>query len=333
MIPGLHDQIQFKNWQEEIKKGFSTNHALLRFLQLDDEHFELPEKKFPLRVPLAFAKRMEPGNPHDPLLKQVLISMEETLQLTGFTNDPLLEGDSAPVKGLLHKYPGRALLILTNACAIHCRYCFRREFPYQEHAFGKNEWTQALDYLQNNSSIEEIILSGGDPLMLPDKLLLQKMESLSDISHIKTIRLHTRIPIVLPSRVTDSLLRGFEDSPVPITVVVHANHPNELDEAVSFQAKRLKQSGVTLLNQSVLLKDINDDVEILSQLQRDLFAMGVLPYYLHLLDKVTGTHHFEVREDKAIQLIGELRSRLPGYLVPRLVKEIPGESSKVVIAS
>lgn len=331
MITGLNEQIQLKSWQEELKEGFVDNVSLLKFLGLEINNFALENKNFPMRVPKCFAKRMRYQDPSDPLLKQVLIAPDETITLPDYDNDPLQEAPTSPIKGLLHKYHGRVLILLTGSCAINCRYCFRRHFPYSSHRIGSKELTAIVEYISQDPSINEVILSGGDPLMLPDLPLIEKMQLLSEIPQIKRLRIHTRLPIVLPSRVTTKLLQWFEHTSVRTSIVLHTNHAHELDGAVKKQMHALSQARVTLLNQSVLLCNINDTVEALTQLSYRLFDCGIIPYYLHLLDKVQGAHHFDVTEARAIELIRALKNILPGYLVPKLAQEVPNAASKKTI--
>ncbi len=285
---------------------------------------------------------MRRGDPHDPLLRQVLPVAEELRDAPDYGSDPLGEHAALRAPGLLHKYRGRALIITTSACAVHCRYCFRREFPYSEQAaeddvqhatlnVWPSRWRPALEAIAADTSIEEILLSGGDPLSLSDVRLASLTNALTSIRHIRRIRVHTRQPIVLPSRVDDGLMSWLRGVRVPVVFVVHANHPNELDADVASACARLRESGVTLLNQSVLLKGVNDDVDVLADLSRRLFEIGVLPYYLHALDHVRGAAHFEVEEALAQHIVGDLAKRLPGYLVPRLVREVAGEPAKVTL--
>ena len=283
---------------------------------------------FPLRVPAGFVRRMVRGNANDPLLLQVLPVREETTAVDGYLDDPLHELDAMPVPGLLHKYHGRALLTVTGACAIHCRYCFRRHFPYTDANPSTGHWQQAINYLASHSDISELILSGGDPLTITDNRLKQLTDRLAGLCHLKTLRIHTRLPIVLPERVDDGLLAWIGQQNMKVVMVIHCNHPNEIDATVAVAMQQLADAGVTLLNQSVLLRGINDDIATLARLSETLFATGILPYYLHQLDRVQGAAHFEVDDDTACSLLAALRDRLPGYLVPRLVREVPGERSK-----
>jgi L-lysine 2,3-aminomutase len=284
-----------------------------------------------LRVPLSFAANMEKGNPHDPLLRQVLPITDELVSYEGFTNDPVGDCAAATQTGVLHKYQGRVLLINTGSCAINCRYCFRRHFPYADLQLSKQTEQAALQHIQNDASIHEVILSGGDPLLLSDERLARLIDQLNEIKTVQRIRIHTRLPIVLPARVTDKLVDIFANSTKPAVVVVHCNHANEVSESVLLACQQLKQPNVTLLNQSVLLKGVNDDAQTLCALSERLFHCGILPYYLHLLDKASGTGHFEVTETTALTLIQQMQAQLPGYLVPKLVKEQAGAMSKLLV--
>ena len=286
---------------------------------------------FRIRVPRSYVARMRPGDPQDPLLLQVLPVPQENEEAPGYTSDPLSERSAVRVPGLLQKYRGRALLITTGACAVHCRYCFRREFPYDEQVGEGPRWHEAVSAIADDPSLEEIILSGGDPLSLSDARLRALTDALAPIPHVRRLRIHTRQPIVLPSRVDDGLIAWIRSVPWPTVIVLHANHPNEIDEDVRTACEQLRTAGVTLLNQSVLLRRVNDDAAVLAELSRRLFDAGVLPYYLHTLDRVRGTAHFEVPDDRAQRIAGELAALLPGYLVPRLVREVHGAPAKVVL--
>ena len=303
---------------------------LLRLLRIDaPSDARLPVAgEFPLRVPRGFIARMETGNTHDPLLRQVLPLHAETRLQPGYLRDPLNELHAMPVPGLLHKYPGRALFTLTGACAIHCRYCFRRHFPYSAANPVASSWENAFDYLAGHTEISEIILSGGDPLLLPDARLQAVAQQLAAIPHIRTLRLHTRMPVVLPERIDGRLLGWLADYSRRVVMVVHCNHPQEIDNTVISAMDRLSRAGVMLLNQSVLLKGINDNAATLIHLSEALFAAGVLPYYLHQLDRVQGAAHFEVDDKTARSLMDAVHAALPGYLVPRLVRDLPGFPGK-----
>jgi len=286
---------------------------------------------FGLKVPLGYVARMRRGDPLDPLLRQVLPLGVELNQPAAYVSDPLGERAALRAPGLLQKYHGRALLIATSACAVHCRYCFRREFPYSEQTGDAPRFSAALDEIARDASIEEIILSGGDPLSLSDARLAALTDSLARIPHLRRLRVHTRQPIVLPSRVDAGLAAWLARLPWPVVFVLHSNHPNEIDAEVAQACGRLRTAGVTLLNQSVLLYGINDNVQTLERLSQRLFEAGVLPYYLHVLDPVRGAAHFDVPDTRARQLAGALAARLPGYLVPRLVREVCGVPAKVTL--
>ena len=319
-------------WQKKLAQGFSSAAELLKFLQLpvtlaDD----LAQKQFKTRVPRGFAARMQPGNRYDPLLLQVLPVSDELNITDGFISDPLVEAAVIPLSGLIHKYHGRVLLTVAGACAVNCRYCFRRHFPYQENNPGRGGWQQALDYISNDSCIHEVILSGGDPLLAKDNVLAALFTQLAEIPHLHTLRIHTRIPIVLPERINESFINLMTVNRLHKVVVLHSNHPQELDANVSEACAALRAAGCHLLNQSVLLAGINDNVTILAALSERLFACGVLPYYLHLLDKVQGAAHFDVPLNDAVAIFRQLQGLLPGYLVPRLAREDAGKQSKTLI--
>jgi EF-P beta-lysylation protein EpmB len=333
-------QIVFQNliphqdsWQQELGQVFTDPEKLLQYLAIDPGEYEqsfTARKLFSLRVPVPFADRMQKGNINDPLLKQVMTSVDEFTQQEGFTDDPLLEQET-PVPGLLHKYNNRVLLMLKTACAINCRYCFRRHFPYQDNSINKSGLHDVAHYIAKKPQINEVILSGGDPLMASDKHIAQLIDLLTPISHVSRIRIHTRLPVVIPSRITPQLLNTLELSRFNIVMVMHINHANEIDESVINMAKSLKKHNVTLLNQAVLLKDINDDIVSQVALNETLFAAGIMPYYLHLLDKVSGATHFDSDEKAAIMLMHQLYQQLPGFLVPKLVREIGGQAHKTPI--
>lgn len=321
------------NWQKMLAQGFNSANALLAHLQLPPcSECDTPEMLFKTRVPLGFANRMQRGNPNDPLLLQVLARGEETWSPPEYHTDPLEEIAANPLAGLIHKYPGRVLLTLTGVCAINCRYCFRRHFPYEHNNPGRQGWQSALDYIRNNLSIEEVILSGGDPLMASDTVIASLIAGLQTIDHVRTLRIHTRIPIVLPQRITPALLDILSNTRFHRVLVLHCNHAQELDDTVLEACRALKQAGYHLLNQSVLLRGINDQAETLATLSRRLFDYGILPYYLHLLDKVHGASHFDVALQQAGTIYKELQEKLPGYLVPRLAREESGKRHKTLIS-
>lgn len=318
------------SWQNELGQAFRRPADLLAFLGLPAPT-NLVDHGFPLLVPRGFAARMTPGDAQDPLLRQVLVSAEESLDPPGFTDDPVGEIGCAAVPGLLRKYRGRALLVATGACAVHCRYCFRRHFPYADLPRGERWWSAALAALAADPTIEELILSGGDPLTLPDQQLAAIVTEAAAIPHLSRLRIHTRLPVVLPSRVDAALLAWLHSTRLQTVVVIHANHPAEIDGEVAAACARLRGAGVLLLNQSVLLAGVNDAPSILADLSRRLFAVGVLPYYLHQLDRVRGASHFAVPDARALAITRELTSVLPGYLVPKLVREVPGEPAKMAL--
>ncbi len=283
---------------------------------------------FALRVPRGFIARMRRGDPADPLLLQVLPQVAELLDVAGFSHDAVGDLDARQATGVLHKYPGRALLIATGSCAVNCRYCFRRHFPYAEETAAAGHWRGAIESIRSDTSINEVILSGGDPLSLSTPKLAELTDALTPIAHLQRLRIHTRLPVVLPERVDTELATWLRRLPWPVAVVLHANHANEIDDAVADACTRLRASGVNLLNQSVLLRGINDSVEALASLSERLFAVGVVPYYLHQLDRVAGAAHFLVDDNTARALVDTLRGQLSGYLVPRLVREIAGAAAK-----
>lgn len=322
-------------WQEQLADLVTDPQELLALLGLSPAQVGLaPEalKGFPLRVPRPYLARMRHGDPQDPLLLQVLPLAAELLEVPGYGPDPLQEQDANAVPGLLHKYAGRVLLITTQSCAIHCRYCFRRHFPYADNRPGRAQWQQALDYIAADPSISEVILSGGDPLATSNTYLEWLLQELGSIPHLQRLRLHTRLPLMLPDRVDRTLLDLLAAWRGQVVVVLHANHAREFDAEVDAACTRLRAIGVQLLNQSVLLQGINDSADVLCNLSERLFAAGVLPYYLHQLDKVAGAAHFAVPDARALQLVGEVRSRLPGYLVPQLVRESAGDAAKMPLA-
>ena len=317
-------------WQFELANAITSVDELLYELELEQlENKLVRNSAFRLLVPRAYVNKMQKGNADDPLLMQVLpVTAENTL--SGFT-DPVGDLNAMATPGLLHKYQGRALLVTTGACAIHCRYCFRRHFPYSASNPRKNQWEQALDYLHTHDDIHEVILSGGDPLVLENAKLAQLFTALEHIPHIRWLRIHTRLPVVLPSRIDNELITLLQKLRFRITLVIHANHANELMTDEMEALRRLGSSGITLLNQSVLLKGVNDCPASLATLSQRLYEAGVLPYYLHMLDPVQGAMHFGVPQYRAIEIQNTLKQALPGYLLPRLVREIPGEASKTAI--
>ncbi|WP_258801335.1 EF-P beta-lysylation protein EpmB [Halomonas sp. DQ26W] len=318
-------------WQAQLSGAIRDPRELCRRLGLDDSWLpgaEHGHALFEVRVPEAFLARMRHGDPDDPLLRQVLPLAAESEVVPGYVADPLSEADHTPARGLIHKYTGRVLLITSPACAVNCRYCFRRQFPYEENTPSRSQWETSLEHLSGDTSISEAILSGGDPLAASDRQLAWLVERLDAIPHLKRLRIHTRLPVVIPDRVDDALLEWLGATRLQKVVVLHINHANEIDDAVVEACERLKAAGVTLLNQSVLLRGVNDGVDALAALSERLFEAGVLPYYLHVLDPVAGAAHFDVPDEEARGLVAGLRDVLPGFLVPKLVREIPGGASK-----
>ncbi len=334
MITASPRRAQQTRWQQLWRESITDPRELLDVLGLAHLADELlPEKDtgFSLRVPRGFAARMQRGNANDPLLRQVLCVSDELIAVDGFSKDAVGDLAARSARGVLHKYEGRALLIATGSCAVNCRYCFRRHFNYADDTAAANRWSEAIDQIRGDDSIAEVILSGGDPLSLSTAKLKELTDALVSIKHIERLRIHTRLPIVLPERVDDELLAWLSMLPWPVAIVVHANHANEIDDRVAAATKRMRAAGVTLLNQSVLLRGINDNVDSLKDLSARLFSAGIVPYYLHQLDKVAGTAHFAVDDDTARALVAELSGRLSGYLVPKLVREIPGRASKTLL--
>lgn len=318
-------------WQRMLAEAVRDPRLLLDEMGLD--HGLLPAARsasglFPLRAPWPYIRRMRYGDPNDPLLRQVLPLDAEHHDPPGYDSDPVGDGDALQSGGVIHKYHGRALLVATGACAINCRYCFRRHFPYTEVNASTGDWSQALSYLAAETSITEVILSGGDPLTLTDRRLAALNDGLKQLDHIKRLRVHSRLPVVLPQRIDDHLIDWLTGSRLQPILVIHANHPNELDDDVASAMRRLQQAGAVTLNQAVLLRGVNDDVATQAALNERLFDIGVHPYYLHLLDTVRGASHFEVGSDEAITIQRGVSAELPGYMVPRLVREIPGEPAK-----
>lgn len=322
-----------QNWIKQLTNAISDPQKLLEYLNIDSAPFEkglAARSLFAQRVPLHFVEQMEKGNPNDPLLRQVLPLEQEFEHHPGFTLDPLEEQET-PQPGLLHKYQNRVLLIVKGGCAINCRYCFRRHFPYQDAPGGKATWQHNLSYIAQHPEINEVILSGGDPLMAKDHELEWLIHGIEAIAHVKTVRIHTRLPVVIPARITQSLCELFAQTRLNVVLITHINHPNEIEATFTNAMTKLRQVNVTLLNQGVLLKGVNDSASVLVALSERLFSAGILPYYLHLLDKVQGAAHFHVADDEARKLMQQIIPQLSGYLVPRLTREISGRSSKTPI--
>jgi L-lysine 2,3-aminomutase len=325
---------RYASWQDAMKDAVRDVGELCRLLDLPDEFVDGAKsaaRQFRLFAPRGFVARMTPGDPADPLLRQVLPIADEGSEVSGFMADPVDDAAAERQPGLLQKYDGRVLLLVTGTCAVHCRYCFRRHFPYDELPRSVDDWRPSLDEIAADDSIHEAILSGGDPLTVVDATLADLCEELARIDHLRRLRIHTRLPIVIPERVTDHLVKMLGDSRLKPVVVVHANHANELDAHVEAALGKLADSRIMLLNQAVLLAGVNDSADCQAALSERLIEVGVLPYYLHQLDRVAGAAHFEVPLETGRQIIRELRERLPGYMVPRYVAEVPGAGSKVVI--
>ncbi|HEY3589542.1 MAG TPA: EF-P beta-lysylation protein EpmB [Buttiauxella sp.] len=320
-----------EDWLTQLADVITDPDDLLHILDLDADKELLAgrdaRRLFALRVPRAFVERMEKGNPNDPLLRQILTSKAEFIAAPGFSTDPLEEQHSV-VPGLLHKYRNRALLLVKGGCAVNCRYCFRRHFPYSDNQGNKRNWQAAIAYISEHPELDEIIFSGGDPLMAKDHELDWLISELEAIPHIKRLRIHSRLPIVIPARITEALVTRFARSRLQVLLVNHINHANEIGDEFRAAMQNLRQAGVTLLNQSVLLRDVNDNAQTLADLSNALFDAGVMPYYLHVLDKVQGAAHFMVSDEEARMIMRELLTLISGYMVPKLAREIGGEPSK-----
>ncbi len=323
--------MQSLSWQKQLAQAIRQPNELLDYVGLMANSIGYSQQsieQFPVRVPHAFADRIQHNDPDDPILRQVFPYIDEENDCEGYVNDPLAESNVQPIQGLLQKYNSRVLSITTGACAVHCRYCFRRHFPYQVASANGNNLKQSLDYIESDKSIKEIILSGGDPLTLSDRRLIKLCQAISKLKHIKRIRFHTRIPVVLPARLSTELINQLTSMGKTIIFVLHINHANEIDNAVIDNIKLLQQFNIMVLNQSVLLKGINDTTETLITLSERLVEHQVTPYYLHLLDPVAGAAHFNVNEDHAQNLIQKMKESVSGYLIPRLVKEEAGATGK-----
>ncbi|WP_421855948.1 EF-P beta-lysylation protein EpmB [Marinomonas sp.] len=333
MIP-----IQTKNnlsWSQHLSQALTSLPELIEHLGLPKDLAQQgieAHQNFKLLVPRPYLSRIEYGNAHDPLLLQVLPSLAEMQKVAGYTKDPLEEADHNPQKAIVHKYKRRLLVITTGTCAVNCRYCFRRHFPYGDNQLAQAEWDSVIDYLTAHPEVNEVILSGGDPLMMKDSLLADKVRKLDALPQIKRLRIHSRLPVVIPDRVCDDMLAWIKSSRLDIVMVWHINHANEMDEELAQAAYKLKRAGVTLLNQGVLLKGVNDSVDAQVNLSEAVFDAGILPYYMFTLDPVEGAAHFDISIEDAQRLMGKVAAELPGYLVPRLAKEIPGKPAKSVFA-
>ena len=322
-----------QDWRQILADSFRDGERLLSYLDIPSDkalQADHPALAFPLLVPRPFADQMARGDLNDPLLRQVLPIASEThaADLPGYSADPLGERQTNIRPGIIHKYQGRVLMLAATGCAVNCRYCFRRHFDYADNRLNREERKSALDYIRADTSISEVILSGGDPLMLQDAAFADLITAIDEIDHVRRIRIHTRLPVVIPQRLTPELQTVLSHTRTDNAMVLHVNHPNELTALHAERLRELRSSGVTLLNQSVLLKGVNDDIVILAELSEKLFTMGVLPYYLHLPDKVEGTQHYFVDDKDATALYLGIREQLPGYLVPQLVREVPGDPYK-----
>ncbi|MGY1409594.1 MULTISPECIES: EF-P beta-lysylation protein EpmB [unclassified Luteimonas] len=330
MITAAPTRLQPQGWQQAWRDAVRDPRELVALLGLEAivPVSDAATAAFALRVPHAFVARMRRGDPHDPLLRQVLPLDEELRPVPGFSLDAVGDADAGAGQGVIRKYAGRALLVATGSCAVHCRYCFRRHFPYAEQSAASGGWQAAVEAIAADDSLHEVILSGGDPLSLATPKLAELTSALAGIGHVRRLRIHTRLPVVLPERVDEALAAWLSALPWPVSVVLHANHAQEFDAQVDTALARLRATGALLLNQAVLLRGVNDSLDAQVALHERSFDAGVLPYYLHQLDRVAGAAHFEVPDAEALALHAALRGRLPGYLVPRLVREVAGDTSK-----
>ena len=334
-IINVNNTADLPTWQKELAEAVKNPLQLLKMLDIKQENgsiSQLAKKQFPMLVPLPFVKKMQKGNINDPLLQQVLPIIAEEHFVEGYSGDPLGEQNNCQ-QGLLHKYKSRVLILLKTGCAINCRYCFRRHFPYAENSVNKSQLLNIINYIQQHPDVNEVILSGGDPLMSKDKQLFDLFSQLESLPQLTRLRIHSRLPVVIPSRITNALVNRLQQSRLMIVLVLHINHSNEIDEDFAQAMSLCQQAGIQLLNQSVLLKGVNDNIEALVALSESLFSVNILPYYLFLLDKVQGAAHFDSSELKAQQLHLQMQAELPGYLVPRLSREIAGQASKTLIHS
>lgn len=333
--PDNHAASPESSWQQLLANSVTDPEQLLVAAGLDPQRWlqgaRAGHHQFPVRVPMPYLQRIERGNPNDPLLRQVLPLADEGEFHPDYMTDPLAEATASPATGLIRKYRSRALLMVTGQCAVNCRYCFRRHFPYDEHRLAPDTRQQVIDTLMADTDVNEVILSGGDPLAVNDRLLARWADALATVPHLRRLRIHSRLPVVIPQRVDAPLLDWLCGTRLKTVMVVHVNHPNEIDDDVARAFTRLRDAGVTLLNQSVILRGVNDSAQTLSALSERLFDAGVLPYYLHAFDPVRGAHHFDVPDDEARRLVRELQASLPGFLVPRLVRETPGRPGKTLL--
>lgn len=333
MIP-IQNAIE-THWSTELAQAIKTPAELLPLLGLKPQ--DLPKaamamQSFRMLVPKPFVQRMAYGDPHDPLLRQVLADDIEMQTVAGYSKDPLDEGNHNPQKAIVHKYERRILVITTGICAVNCRYCFRRHFPYGDNQLAQKEWDSVIAYLERHPEVNEVILSGGDPLMLKDSQLAKQVARLEALPQLKRLRIHSRLPIVIPSRINDELLAWIDRCRLDVILVLHSNHANEIDHTIAEKVTSLKQAGATVLNQGVILRGINDTIDAQVDLSEALFAAGILPYYMFTLDPIEGGAHFDISLQQAQQLMGQVAQKLPGYLMPKLAKEVPGQPAKTVIA-
>ncbi|WP_159817663.1 EF-P beta-lysylation protein EpmB [Colwellia sp. 20A7] len=321
------------SWQKDLHQVITDPEKLLTLLDINSaeylQHFNA-KQLFPVRVPLPFISRMKKSDFNDPLLKQVMPLSDEFVMSDGFSTDPLEEHDTV-AEGLLHKYKNRVLMIVRAGCAVNCRYCFRRHFPYQDNSPNKQRWQQALIYIAEHQEISEVIFSGGDPLMANDDHLTWLVEQIEAIAHVKRLRIHTRLPVVIPNRITKGLVNLLSRTRLKATMVLHINHANEIDNNFAQALEPLREARIPLFNQSVLLKGVNDNSDTLIALSEKMFDIGIIPYYLHLFDPVQGAAHFDVTENKAVKIVNEMLASLPGFLMPKLVREIAGQANKTPI--
>lgn len=333
IITHFSASVESKSWQLILRDAYKKPQALLAQLGLSlaDLPYVDVDNAFPMLVPEPFLQQMRYGDSTDPLLRQVLPILDERSIAPNFSADPLGERNANVQTAIIHKYHGRVLLMLASGCAVNCRYCFRRHFPYGDNRLGKQHWQKALAYVQDNPEISEVILSGGDPLLLSDARLSEFVYALESLPQLKRLRIHSRLPVVIPQRLTPALQRLLTDTRLATSLVIHCNHKQELSELLQQRLYVFKQAGMTLLNQSVLLKGVNDNAEMLIALSEQLFSAGVLPYYLHLLDKVQGAAHFYITDEVAFTLYANMQARLPGYLLPKLVREEVGKNQKTVL--
>jgi EF-P beta-lysylation protein EpmB len=336
IITQIDDDLQFcdeKSWQKELGEVVTDPEQLLALLDIAPadyiQHFKA-RTLFPVRVPRPFIKRMKKGDINDPLLKQVMPLSKEFIVTDGYSADPLEEHDTV-AEGLLHKYTNRVLMIVKAGCAVNCRYCFRRHFPYQDNSPNKKRWQSALDYIAAHNEINEVIFSGGDPLMASDDHLAWLIKQVEKITHVTRLRIHTRLPVVIPTRITQTLVTLLKESRLKTTMVLHINHPNEINQELVDALEPMRAARIPLFNQSVLLRGVNDNAKALIELSEVLFDAGIQPYYLHLFDAVQGAAHFDVKEEDAVAIVKAMLASLPGFLMPKLVREIAGQANKTPI--